>query len=107
MVLQYTRVRALLCALLLCGALSACDEPALPAGPGGGGGGPGGGPELCAESDNDAMRLRMAPTCAPCHGEGASRPFFASVTAFEDLLVYNPRYVVRGDPDASELVALL
>lgn len=61
----------------------------------------------CAESDNDAIRLRLGTTCAPCHGEGASRPFFASLTAFEDLLAYDPRYVTRGDPDASQLVALL
>lgn len=66
-----------------------------------------GDPAACAENENDAVRMRLAPTCAPCHGEGASRPFFASLVAFEDLLVYDPRYVVRGDPEASELVAML
>ncbi|MCB9620783.1 MAG: hypothetical protein H6724_15195 [Sandaracinus sp.] len=61
----------------------------------------------CAQNENDAVRMRLAPTCAPCHGVGASRPFFASLVAFEDLLAYDARYVVRGDPDASPLVAML
>jgi hypothetical protein len=61
----------------------------------------------CAEGENDAMRLRLAPTCIACHDAGATRPFFANVIAFEDLLVYDTRYVVPGDPDASVLVALL
>ena len=83
--------------------LSACggSEPAGPAGRGGGD------PAECATSGNDAMRLRLAPTCEGCHGAGASRPFFATLAAFEDLLVYDARYVVRGDPDTSVLVALL
>ena len=63
--------------------------------------------EPCATNDIDAMRLRLAPVCAACHAEGASSPFFATLSAFEDLLIYNPRFVVRGDPDASPLMALL
>ncbi len=61
----------------------------------------------CAQSPNDEIRLLLATTCAACHSAGATSPFFATLTAFEDLLAYNPRFVVRGDPDASPLVALL
>ena len=59
----------------------------------------------CAQNENDAVRMRLAPTCAPCHGVGASRPFFASLVAFEDLLAYDARYVVRGDPALETAVA--
>lgn len=85
--------------------LVGCDGGSAPAGPRGGGDGED--PLPCAESNNDAMRLRLASTCAACHGVGASRPFFATLSAFEDLLAYDTRYVVRGEPDASPLVALL
>ncbi|MDQ3034177.1 MAG: hypothetical protein M3Y87_17345 [Myxococcota bacterium] len=85
--------------------LVGCDGGSAPVSAHGGGGDEDHG--ACAESDNDAMRLRLASTCASCHGVGASRPFFATLSAFEDLLAYDARYVVRGDPDASPLVALL
>jgi len=54
---------------------------------------------------NDEIRLALAPTCAGCHLTGA-KPYWASLTAFESM-VYDPRYVVRGDPAASLLVKLL
>lgn len=56
---------------------------------------------------NAAMFTALAGSCASCHGPGTARPFFASVTSFEDLLVYDTRYVVPGDPERSALVALL
>ncbi|WP_053236846.1 hypothetical protein [Sandaracinus amylolyticus] len=62
----------------------------------------------CGPSEgNAAMFEALSPSCAGCHGAGASRPFFASVVAFEDLLAYDERYVVAGDPEASALVAML
>jgi hypothetical protein len=61
----------------------------------------------CAESNNDVIRLQLGETCVGCHGASASRPFFATLAAFEDLLVYDARYVTPGNPDASMLVALL
>lgn len=54
---------------------------------------------------NDEVRLALAPACAGCHLTG-SKPYWASLTAFETL-VYDPTYVVPGDPDASKLVKLL
>lgn len=66
-----------------------------------------GGVVMCAESDNDAIRLALEDTCVACHGAGASKPFFASLRSFEDLLVYDPFYVTPGDPDASRLMVLL
>lgn len=62
---------------------------------------------VCAKTENDFIRLRLAKNCVSCHGQGAVAPYFASAEAFEGLLVQNPRLVVPGDPDASELVKLL
>lgn len=55
-------------------------------------------------SRNDEVRLALAPACAGCHLAG-SKPYWASLTAFE-ALVYDPKYVTRGDPDSSLLVKL-
>lgn len=55
-------------------------------------------------SRNDEMRLALAGACAGCHVAG-SKPYWASLTAFEGL-VYDPKYVVRGDPDNSLLLKL-
>lgn len=55
-------------------------------------------------SRNDEVRLALAGACAGCHLAG-SRPYWASLTAFE-ALVYDPKYVTRGDPDNSLLVKL-
>jgi hypothetical protein len=57
-------------------------------------------------SANDAMMKRLAPTCEGCHQQG-NAPFFASLSAFEDTLVYNEKYVVPGQPDQSYLIKLL
>jgi hypothetical protein len=62
---------------------------------------------VCAVSDNDEVRLLLEPTCAGCHGANANKPFFASLSAFESLLVYNPDYVTPGNPDGSLLIQLL
>jgi hypothetical protein len=90
--------RILACSMLLvaCG-----DPPSSSMGPTDGSVPP------CAESDNDAVRLSLEPTCIACHGTGASKPFFASLRSFEDLLVYDPFYVTPGDPGGSRLMALL
>lgn len=99
------KLRVKLCAFmpLITFSLLACGDGEGPAGPQR----PGRPGEPCAANENDAMRLRLAPTCEGCHGAGASQPFFASLAAFEDLLVYDARYVTRGDPDTSPLIALL
>ncbi len=57
-------------------------------------------------SRNDEIRLALTPHCKGCHTVG-SRPFFASLEAFDNGLAYNERYVVRGDPERSLLVQLL
>jgi hypothetical protein len=63
--------------------------------------------ENCAPSNrNDEIRLGLAPACEGCHLTG-NKPFFASLTAFENGLVYDERYVKRGDPDNSLLIQLL
>lgn len=54
---------------------------------------------------NDEVRLALAPACAGCHLTG-SKPYWASLTAFETM-VYDPKYVVAGDPDSSGLIKLL
>lgn len=63
--------------------------------------------QVCATNRNDEVRMKLASQCAACHGARAGRPFFENLAAFEDLLVYNTNYVVRGDPDRSPLIAML
>jgi hypothetical protein len=65
------------------------------------------GAEACAVSDNDAIRLALEPTCKACHDVGSNMPAFASLDAFENLIVYDPALVTPGDPAKSKLVALL
>lgn len=48
----------------------------------------------------------LKPTCQGCHVSGA-RGYFASVTAFQSLLVADPKLVTPGKPDDSELVRVL
>ncbi|WP_044188030.1 hypothetical protein [Hyalangium minutum] len=63
--------------------------------------------ESCAAlNKNDEIRLALAPACQGCHLTG-NKPFFGSLSAFESGLVYNERYVKRGDPENSLLVQLL
>lgn len=54
----------------------------------------------------EQVRLALEPVCAPCHIQG-SKGFFQSAATFEDLLVYQPRYVVPGQPEQGQLIALL
>ncbi len=56
--------------------------------------------------DNDIIRLGLESSCKGCHAEGA-KGYFASLAAFEGLLVANPRLVVPGSPESSELIAVL
>lgn len=67
---------------------------------------PDSGTVCAASSDNDAIRLALAPACEGCHVNG-NKPFFASLAAFESGLVYNERYVKRGDPENSLLIQML
>ena len=80
------------------GDLGGTDESTSSSGPSG---------EVCAASDNDAIRLALAPACKACHDTGSNRPMFASLEAFENLLVYNRAVVVPGDPEGGTLIALL
>jgi hypothetical protein len=65
------------------------------------------GGENCAPSSrNDEIRLGLAPACEGCHLTG-NKPFFASLTAFENGLVYDERFVKPGDPENSMLIQLL
>ncbi|WP_224362367.1 hypothetical protein [Hyalangium versicolor] len=59
-----------------------------------------------AKGKNDEIRLALAPACEGCHLTG-NKPFFASLTSFESGLVYNEKYVKRGDPENSMLIQLL
>ncbi len=65
-----------------------------------------GGPTAEERAQNQAIFDALAPTCASCHIAGA-RGYFASIEAFESLLVYNISDVVPGKPDESELIRLL
>ncbi|MDY7231205.1 hypothetical protein [Hyalangium rubrum] len=63
--------------------------------------------ESCeAASKNDEIRRALAPACEGCHLTG-NKPFFVSLAAFESGLVYNERYVKRGEPENSMLIQLL
>jgi hypothetical protein len=81
-------------------ALMSCDS--------GGSSGSANNPPGCGEPGSNVFVMSgLKPTCEKCHGAGSNRPFFSSLQAFEDLLAYNPAYVVPGDPGASELIHLL
>lgn len=99
------RVAKLLLVLALCGACS--GRP-------GGGGDLDGGTDPGSDGGSGVPHLsnadvyeRLKPSCEGCHAAGASRPMFATLTAFENLIAYDPRYVVPGAPDRSELIRLL
>ncbi len=97
-------------ALLLIALLAGCTGTISSGGTGGGGGSGGaggaGGGVACAENQNDAFRLGLQQACAGCHTT-SSRPFFGSLEAFENGLVWNPKYITPGDPQNSLLVQLL
>lgn len=52
------------------------------------------------------MYRGLEPTCGTCHRVGNS-PYFTSPEAFYNLLVTDPNWVVPGQPENSQLVALL
>lgn len=108
-----------LAALIVAALLASCSEESAPgnapsAGGASGAGGSGaaagaapcGPPSPEARAQNQVIFEGLKPTCEGCHVSGA-RGYFASIEAFESLLVYNPKEVVPGDPDQSELVRLL
>jgi hypothetical protein len=74
---------------------------------GGTGGSGGGSVANCTPvGRNDEIRLALTPVCQGCHTTG-NLPFFASLEAFENGLVYDTRYVTPGNPSTSVLVQLL
>ena len=101
------RLAAATIPLMLSASLAACSGH-LGGGEGGGSSGTGAGlsPTGKACSPNDAIMKGLAPTCSGCHTQ-SSTPFFGSLSTFETLLAYNPKYVVPGHPEQSYLVALL
>ena len=68
---------------------------------------PGTGVSSGQRKKNEDLKAALAPTCGGCHGATTNKPFFASITAFEDLLLYNTAYVVARDPEKSALIDLL
>jgi hypothetical protein len=58
------------------------------------------------EGKNDEIRLALSGACASCHTVG-NKPYFASLAAFENGLVYDPKWVNKDDPDNSGLILLL
>jgi hypothetical protein len=58
------------------------------------------------EGKNDEIRLALSGACASCHTAG-NKPYFASLAAFENGLVYDPKWVNKDDPDNSGLILLL
>jgi hypothetical protein len=98
-------------ALLLL-ALAGCEGNfILPGGEGGGtgGNGAGGGGDIVPNTgdlSNLDVYTRLKPTCQGCHTMD-QRPFFASLDAFENLVVYDPKYVLPGDPDHSLIIGLV
>jgi hypothetical protein len=61
---------------------------------------------MAEHAQNQAVFDALKPTCEGCHSTG-SRGYFVSLQAFESLVVYNPKEVVAGKPDESQLILLL
>ncbi len=59
-----------------------------------------------ASSETVAIYEGLRSSCQGCHQSGA-RGYFASVSAFQSLVVADPRFITPGDPAASGFVALL
>ena len=64
------------------------------------------GPTMAEHAQNQVVFDALKPTCEGCHSTG-SRGYFVSLQAFESLVVYNPKEVVAGKPDESQLILLL
>ena len=56
---------------------------------------------------NQDVYNRLGATCKSCHDAGANKPYFSSLSAFEQQLVYSTKWVVKGDPSGSPLLTLL
>lgn len=82
-------------------------EPGAPAEGGreGGGGGSGGGSGT-GDLSNADVYTRLKFSCGGCHTL-TDRPYFATLESFENLLVYDVKYVIPKDPDGSHLVKML
>jgi hypothetical protein len=63
-------------------------------------------PDAGITLDNAFVFAKLTPTCAGCHRLG-DISFFSSLAAFENRIVYNPRWIALGNPDASALLKLL
>ncbi len=62
----------------------------------------------CGEpGSNQYVMEGLRSTCEKCHSTGSNKPYFSSLQAFEDLLVYNKALVNPGNPAGSELMHLL
>lgn len=59
-----------------------------------------------ASAETARIMQGLKPHCEGCHAQGA-RGYFASVDAFQSLLVADARLVKAGSPDDSELIRLL
>ncbi|WNG34851.1 hypothetical protein F0U61_15235 [Archangium violaceum] len=59
-----------------------------------------------ATTETQRVMEGLKPHCEGCHAQG-TRGYFASVAAFQSLLVSDSRLVKAGSPDDSELVRLL
>jgi hypothetical protein len=59
-----------------------------------------------ASSETIAIYEGLRSSCQGCHQSG-ERGYFASVSAFQSLVVADPRFVTPGDPTSSGFVALL
>ncbi|NRD45320.1 hypothetical protein [Corallococcus exiguus] len=59
-----------------------------------------------ASSETVRIMQGLQPHCEGCHAQGA-RGYFASVDAFQSLMVSDPRLVKAGSPEESELIRLL
>lgn len=64
------------------------------------------GPTVGEHAQNQVVFDALKPTCEGCHSTG-SRGYFASLHAFESLIVYEPKEVVPGKPDESQLILVL
>lgn len=109
-------MRVLLLAMLLLGCEGVVTGPGGGRGAGSGGsggagagtGGAGGGDGLDGGSylSNGDVYTRLKVTCGGCHTMDM-RPFFADLTAFENLIVYDTRWVTPGNPASSGLIGLM
>ncbi len=56
---------------------------------------------------NQDVYDRLGATCKTCHDAGSNKPYFSSVSTFEQQLVYSTKWIIKGDPGGSPLLTLL